>query len=756
MTKTTRALSFRDRIERLRKTKLEHTAEKQSIIGAMDYDDWALVLPPPELRDITELIGPSGAPMRDVKIKGVPIESNHRSGGFFGPEIVGLNFRRLLEAHPVYIDPMSSLAGAYMTNFFSYRKPHWNPDIETERFDRLAERYHVYPGIGGVQHFCQDLSIGLDLGWGGLLAKIDRYEALNDASCRPFYAGLRHVVAGVQNWISRHAARAEALAEETELRPERAGDSISAAEAETTYESLRQTAQINRRLVTEAPENFVEACQWILWFQLVARMYDGSGSLGAIDQLLWKFYNRDASRGTLADDEAVFYLACLLVRDTGYSQLGGYDAEGNDTTNALSYLVLDAVEALRIPANIGVCVGERIDPELLRRGVEIQFRHKSGVPKFLGIDNTATGFARNGYPIALGYHRIYSGCHWCAVPGREYTMNDIIKVNLARIFEITFDEYVTAHETHDTGELWIAFEAELRGVIRTIAEGVDLHLEHQHEVFPELPLDLLCHGPVERGHDIADGGVDLYNIGIDAAGLSVAADSFAAIAERVEAEAKLEWRKLHHHVRENWSGPEGERARHLMMSTPRYGYGGSTADEYARRISRLFSDLVKESPTPKGVNLIPGLFSWALAPAMGRRMGATPDGRRAGDPLAHGANPSPGFRTDNAATALATAVASVQPGWGQAAPLQLDFDPGLTAEAGGVELVSALIRTHFDLGGTQINLNVMDADRVLEAYQDPGRYPELVVRVTGFSAYFASLSPELRKFVVDRIVSDAR
>ena len=92
--------------------------------------------------------------------------------------------------------------------------------------------------------------------------------------------------------------------------------------------------------------------------------------------------------------------------------------------------------------------------------------------------------------------------------------------------------------------------------------------------------------------------------------------------------------------------------------------------------------------------------------------------------------------------------------YGNTAPMQIELDPALSRDEGGVENIASLIRTHFDLGGSQINMNVMDADQVLEAHQDPSKYPDLVVRVTGFSAYFASLSPEFRQLVVDRIIRE--
>jgi len=152
--------------------------------------------------------------------------------------------------------------------------------------------------------------------------------------------------------------------------------------------------------------------------------------------------------------------------------------------------------------------------------------------------------------------------------------------------------------------------------------------------------------------------------------------------------------------------------------------------------------------------MIPGLFSWANTIPMGKDIGATPNGRHAGAPISHGANPDPGFRKDGAPSALAVAIASVQPGYGNTAPMQIELDPMISRDDEGVDNIVSLIRSHFKLGGTQINMNIMDAEQVLEANEDPGKYPDLVVRVTGFSAYFASLSPEFRQLVVDRIIAN--
>jgi formate C-acetyltransferase len=434
--------------------------------------------------------------------------------------------------------------------------------------------------------------------------------------------------------------------------------------------------------------------------------------------------------------------------------LGGPDAQGNDVTSPLSYLVLEAAHRLKIPANVGIAVGEHVDPNLLRRGVEILLEDKLGIPKFLGVEQTAEGFSKLGYPIEDGRERVYNGCHWLSIPGREYTMNDMIKIVLPVIFDTALHDMLVAPDADPNVEtLWRFYDKHLRRAVRVIAEGVDFHIAHMHEVFPELVLDLLCHGPIEKGIDASHGGVEYINIGVDGSGLANVADSFAAVEQRIEKEGRITWQTLLDCLDSDWSGTQGERIRLMMKTTGRYGHGGTRADDFAQRIAQHFADAVLEHRTPAGHQLVPGLFSWAKMLMSGRKLGATPDGRRASAPISQGANPSPGFRKDGAPTALALAVAAVQPGYGNTAPMQIEFEPMISGEADDVDLLMNIIQTHFAQGGTQINMNVLDRARLLEANEDPTKYPDLVVRVTGFSAYFASLSPEFRQLVVDRMLT---
>ena len=384
------------------------------------------------------------------------------------------------------------------------------------------------------------------------------------------------------------------------------------------------------------------------------------------------------------------------------------------------------------------------------------FEDRTGIPKFLGVDNTIKGFTNNGYPIELARQRAYSGCHWSALPGREYTVNDCVKVNFGAVFEVALREMMADKAVQPcVEELWRRFDIHLHRAIEIIAQSLDFHTEHMHRVFPELVLDLLCYGPIEKGLDASHGGVEYYNFCVDGAGLATVADSFAALEQRIEKEKCLTWDEMMHYLDTDWAGPDGERTRLMMKKIPRYGSGSSRADEYGLRIAQTFARIVKEKSTPGGYNMIPGIFSWAANILLGKDVGATPNGRHAYAPISHGPNPDPGFRKDGAPTALAKVVAAVQPCYGNTSPMQIELDPGISKHEGGVEKVANLIKTHFALGGTQINMNIIDKDKVLAAHKNPDQYPDLVVRVTGFSAYFASLSPELRQLIVDRILSEA-
>jgi formate C-acetyltransferase len=279
------------------------------------------------------------------------------------------------------------------------------------------------------------------------------------------------------------------------------------------------------------------------------------------------------------------------------------------------------------------------------------------------------------------------------------------------------------------------------------------HLKYQTKSQPELILNLFQHGLIEKGVNITDGGANYYNMCVDGSGIAVVADSFAALEQRIENEKKLSYSELYSHIEANYEDKNGEYIRQLMYHSPRYGGGDTIGDKWAKMISELYTSLVRDLCNQhKGINFIPGFFSWSNTILLGSTVKATPNGRKKGEPINHGANPLGGFRKDGAVTSMCNSIASVQPMYGNTAPVQLEVDPGIANDAEGVEKMCAMILAIMK-GNTLLNINIIDKNTILEAHKDPSLHPDLVVRVTGFTAYFAMLSEDFRQLVVDRILA---
>ncbi|HUW85039.1 MAG TPA: pyruvate formate lyase family protein [Phycisphaerae bacterium] len=713
-------LTYQDRLRHLVERKLKQTREKIARFGSMDEDDLGLVAPPEDFQ-------------------WEPI-ANHPNGSFYGARGWAENFASLMQAHPTYVDPMDALAGRWMV-FMSRRRPvHWPPEFAYPHLVGDQQTYGITCGIGGDSHFGPDYTIGLERGWGGLLEKVRHGRRNHGPDKAEFYQAEEDVILAVQTWIRRTIEHIhKALLEE------------SAPELKA---NLTEMAEVNEWIVEHPPRTLREACQWIAWFNMGSRVYNRDGAGGRLDELLRPYYERDIASGRIDDEDALFLIACLLLNETHYYQVGGPGPDGKDLTSKVSFLILEAAHRLGIANNLTVRVHDNMDEELFLTAVGHLLRDRKGWPRFAGDKGLVEGFMRNGYPAELARQRIAVGCHWMAIPGREYTLNDIVKINVAKVFEVAFYDMIE-DPTVEPGvaELWRRFEEHLQRAVLCTAKGIDFHLAHQKDNEPELMLNLLCHGPIEKGVDITDGGVEFYNMCVDGSGLATVADSFAALEQRIQRERVLTWAEVAAHLRNNYVDREGLRVRAMLRGSARYGQGGSLGDEWAVRVSKLFAELVKEKRTPGGRIMIPGWFSWSATIKLGKEVGATPDGRGRGEPISHGANPNNGFRADGAATAMAKAIASVQTGYGNTCPMQLEFSGGLEDEE-GIAKMAALIKTHFDLGGTLFNVNVIDRDKLLAAHKDPWAYPDLIVRVTGFTAYFAALSPEFRQLVVDRIVGE--
>lgn len=714
-------MTYEQRLKQLKATKIEHTLGKVEQNGFMDGDDY-------------------GSTPKPNGYKFTPLYNNGEDFicGAMGNAI---NFKAFLENHPLYIDRLEIIAGRWCDMIPAYRNINHAYDkyYPYEDLKPLQKIYDIGSGIGADAHCACDYNIGLNQGFGGMLDRI--HSAMKSLPAdnlvkQEFLSGEEIIVLSIQDFIKRHIIKAEEM-----LKVETDKDIIA---------TLTDMIDTNKAIISDKPQSFLQACQWIAWFNNVSRMYDRDGAGCNLDAILYPYYVNDINLGIIDEEKAKFILANLLLNETHYYQLSGADEKDNDLTNPLSFLILEAAHLLNISVNLTVRVHEHIDPEFMKKAVYYLFEDRNAWPRFSGDKGLMNFMKNDGVTKADARKRIAVGCNWMAVPGMEYPINDCVKINVARVLQVALEE-MKQSKNYSVNILFDILTNHLKKSVEITARGINHHLDHQHEMMPEMVMNLMMYDTIEKGEDISV-CAKYHTMGVDGVGLGTVADSFAALEQRIERENLITWEQLFQALESNFSGVQNERIRLMLKSSERYCQGNSLGDVWAKKISELFANSVKSQPMPQGRQLVPGWFSWSSTIAFGKAVTATPDGRFDFAPVTHGANPNAGFRKDGASTAMATGIARAQAGYGNTCPLQLEMDPKLSADEGGLENVEKLLRTHIDMGGTLININILDKDKIMKAHENPMLYPDLVVRVTGFTAYFATLSPQFRQLVIDRFV----
>lgn len=271
-----------------------------------------------------------------------------------------------------------------------------------------------------------------------------RYQAqAKDDEALQLYNAEEDVLLGIINWVERTIA---------EIRR------MEAAEPDAAIrENLRRMGDANEWVLHHPARDLLEACQWICWYNMAERIYCRSGAGCQLDRMLNPYYQRSKAQG-MTDEEATFLLSCFLLNDPHYYQLGGPAVDGSDNTNALSFLILEAAHRLKSTANLTIRVFDGMDERLFLRGLEILFEDRLGYPRFSGDKALVEGFMRNGYSVELARQRIALGCNWMSLPGMEYSMSDLIKINMAKVFEVAFTEY----QGESTEELYAHFAAHMK------------------------------------------------------------------------------------------------------------------------------------------------------------------------------------------------------------------------------------------------------------------------------------------------------
>jgi formate C-acetyltransferase len=622
----------------------------------------------------------------------------------------------------------------------------WNHDYE-----KVLKR-----GLAGIREEAQER-----------LASLDPMDPRGTLENAPFL----HAVVLVCDGITRFARRYAELARE-----------LAGAESSPQRQlELREIADVCFREAVQS--------QWLI--QTASRLEQRIGGTvgnGRIDQYLQPFYEKDLADGRITSDEALELLECLwigmaknveiytspgsLSYTQGYAHweattIGGQTADGRDATNDLSYLMLQSKR--EFPLNY---------PDLAARihaGTPDRFLHEvcetikegTGFPPKLFFDEEIIPlFLAKGAPMDEANDYCLAGCTEAKLLNRDGVTTGCAWLNLGALLEMALrDGHVKrlgeqrlgaatgdAREFRSFDDVWDAFCKQAENAMRhTFAQ--QWVADTLKPRFIAAPLSSMLHDLCMNDcKDMHDGPVEgaLYLGFIDTLGFGTAIDSLAAIKRLVFDEQKLCMGELLDAIDDDFEGHEA--IRQLCLNAPKYGNDDPYADAIGREIEDTFCRITRQYPTAFGGELDVRYVTITAHIPFGAVLGATPDGRRAGEPVSEGVSPSQGADRNGPTASLISATNTRSEARKERAArlLNMKLSPSATAGPEGTRKLMSLIRTACDLKLWHLQFNIVNRATLLAAQKDPERYGNLLVRVAGYSAYFVDLSPELQNEIINR------
>ena len=622
--------------------------------------------------------------------------------------------------------------------------------------ERLAMNAGVYHS-GGIDwvHRNSRFQMLLEMGIEEIKRRAgEKLRSLDDVDRKPFYQAVIIVCDAIMDYAGRWAEKLDEMADIEDDAARRV--------------ELKEMASICRKVPRYPPETFHEAMQSI-WFAQVANWAEASGSahsFGRFDQYMLTFYEADMESGRLTEEKALELIQCLWLKcystfDFRHLTVGGVKPDGTDGTNELSYLCLEATERLRTPRDIAVRI-HKVTPETFLRKAAAIARMGLGRPDFWNDQVTVEALTKAGIPSedARDYSPI--GCVELTIAGKCNSRTMGHSINLAKCLELALnngrDQITGKQIASQTGETLNSYE-ELHAAYRRQAEYfIRLAIKQnmrayvlQASDFPMPVLSTLTEGCLESGRDVMDGGATYNPSGVNLFGVADVANSLAAIRKLVFEEKVISLDELRNALKSNFQGQEQLRQM-LIHRAPKYGNGDEYVDRIAAEETAFYCDEVAKYPTPEGGRhhtLIFGVSPGAVY-GFAKKLGASADGRKAGDPLAMSACTAHGTERIGA-TATVKSAASLDytkaPG---GISFILDLHPTAVAGDAGLSKLVSLLRTYFEDGGMEIGLNIVSDEELRKAQKNPERYSHVMVRVFGFSTQFISLSPELQEYVIEK------
>jgi pyruvate formate-lyase/glycerol dehydratase family glycyl radical enzyme len=623
---------------------------------------------------------------------------------------------------------------------------------------------HILPNVAGW----------LRLGVKGLREKINAARSRAEAQTaerRIFYDAAWIALQAAQELMKRYAGLARDLARQ--------------AEDETRWQELERIAETCGWISENPARDFWEALQavWFLFVLLQIESNASSFSPGRFDQYMLPFLEHDLEVGRLTLPQAQALLEQLwlkfnqivLLRSSASARyfagfpigfnivLGGQLPAGGDATNFLSYMCLRAQADLALTQpNLSIRIHAHSPQDFLMAAASVISRG-SGMPQVFNDEVIIPAQLRRGIAPEDALNYAVVGCVELSTPGKALGWSDAAMFNLARLVEITLFggqdpgsgqqiglETPTLDQMASFEEFEVAYDRQLAHFVPLMVQGCNIVDGVHAEVLPSPLLSLVIDDCIERGLDVTAGGAHYNSSGVQGVQVANVADSLVVVRQSVFEERWLGAGELLDALRHDYEGYETLRQR-LLHRVPKYGNDDDRVDSLARKWADRYSELVAHYPTLRGGVYQPGFYTVSAHVPMGAAVGATPDGRRAGEPLADGGlSPSAG-QDRKGPTAVLRSVSKINLKLASNGTLlNMKFLPAFFDGERALEKFVALLRGFSRLRIPHVQFNVVSAATLREAQAHPEKYRHLVVRVAGYSAYFTELDKDLQDEIIRR------
>ena len=610
----------------------------------------------------------------------------------------------------------------------------------------------------------------LRLGFAGIAAEARaRRERVESDDERAFLESVVLSCEAMRDFAGRFAAEAIATAGNTDDLARRS--------------ELEAIAGICQRVPWLPPRTFAEAIQ-ALWFtQNAAIISYGAGSgitPGRVDQLLFPYFASDIANGTLTRDQALRLLEELIIKlnnnviiwpniggvqlnhlgsDVENITLGGVDRRGNDATNELTLLFMEAISNTNLATTASFRISNESPSDFVRQVVAIHRTTNS--PAFLNDEVAIATLVRDGYSLEDARDYCLVGCVEPSGNGDTYGATGGSKLYFPTALDLVFNRGKTSffgnQDGCDTGDpalmgtfddLLNAFYTQLEAMVGWVTSATNLRDAIWAARFHNPLISSTIDGCVANAKDMTAGGAR-YNFGaVGGGGLGTVVDSLAAIRAVVFEERAFTMRQLQDALANNFRGHEALRQR--LLAAPRFGNDLPAVDALAADLVARFCALVAARATISGGHFKASLISYGLNVYEGALEPATADGRLAGAPLSNSMSPSNGAekRGPTATLNSLTRIDHTHIGYGNSLNMRLPV--GILRSDKGVASIAHLVRGYFDNGGFHLQFNAIDTATLRAAQERPADYSDLIVRVSGYSAYFTRLGRSIQEDLIAR------